>query len=103
MQPDKEKEIMREEIEAKLDYKWSGKLFALDGSTGVYVDVTDIILSKLTLAKEEGDKKWRDKIRKWRIMNYHNRDCPYMSKGCNCGFLEREIYNKAVDDLLELN
>jgi hypothetical protein len=55
-------------------------------------------LSMKNLTPISSDEKWRQKIEDSKLPERHTEDCE--NHECNCGFFERQIYNKALNDLL---
>ena len=42
----------------------------------------------------------RDKIKGMKIEIHHTKECKFQKQKCNCGAIERNSYNKALNDIL---
>lgn len=56
-------------------------------------------LSKLSALKAEIKKE----IEKQKVEEMHTTDCEYQRKGCDCGYMDRVVYNQALDDIMNLD
>ena len=92
----------RQEMEKELREEYDKFYEELDPTEYNEPKIVDWFIEKLSQELNSFKEKVIKEVGKIKVDEEHTKDCAYKTYECNCGKLERAIFNKAIDDIINL-
>ncbi len=69
---------------------------------GIRSNIKSFISNLLDKAYAQGQRDLRPRIEKLKVVEVHSEDCESKRKGCDCGYEDKYVHNKTIEEIIKI-